>query len=127
MLKKLSAVSVICLSMGNAFAGDMGPVGYDFGGFYVGLGTGFSTFFNNDSYVDSGSLVTLSYNNPKNRRNDVTGVMFDGVVGYGAMFQENTYFGAKASVYYSPVRYADTKIDTTRDGNISYAVLMRPQ
>lgn len=101
MFKKIIS-GVLLLSSATAFSGTMGVVEPmpDFNGFYVGLGSGVTTVSiqGNTSSVDSNGF--LNYNNSARQLNDA--ILFTGNMGYGKMFAEKTYLGAKASVYYTP-------------------------
>ncbi|CZG30192.1 Opacity protein and related surface antigens [Legionella pneumophila] len=99
---------VICctpllLTAMNLYAGSMGPVVEQtgFGGFYAGLGTGFTTIFSTDEY----SIVRPGFGVIRTGIHKVTNsaVLFSGQAGYGVMFNQKTYLGGKGSIYYTPM------------------------
>jgi opacity protein-like surface antigen len=89
-----TAFFFFCVNAVNA--GDMGPAPYDFNGFYIGAGTGFTDFFIKNTDAVSG-IPHLG------DRNNINAIMFDGTLGYGVMINKHFYLGTKASVYYSPI------------------------
>ena len=94
---------ILSLGMTNAMAGSMGitePVN-DFDGFYIGLGAGFTTIYTHDTLNASIAGITnpiLSASTPST----ATAALFTGNLGYGKMFDQKTYLGAKGSMYYKP-------------------------
>lgn len=120
MKKQFFTFATLCtMSMNMAFAGTMGSnqPAYDLSGFYAGLGTGFTTFFNDD-------IHTLSLSNPVTVVNGHTkatesAVLFDGHLGYGQFIKRDTYLGAKTSVYYTPLEHLSTGGVDTASNNIA--------
>ncbi len=109
---KIAGLSLLCSS--QLFAGTMGAVETpSFDGLYLGLGTGFISIFNNDSFRTQRSNSTKVAGIPEVNRYTNTAVQFNANLGYGKMFKEKTYLGAKAAVYYSPFENA---------GETNYAV-----
>ncbi|GGI85643.1 outer membrane beta-barrel protein [Legionella impletisoli] len=110
----------VILSLGctSLNAGSMGPVEpvYDFSGFYVGLGAGFTTLYSHDSFSTSrsdgvgGDLDTNHYTH--------TASLFTGQVGYGTMLQNRVYLGAKGSIYYTPLNNLNETGFSTSSGNL---------
>jgi len=109
---------ILCASFGSSFAGSMGDVNstFDFNGFYAGLGTGFTTFFVNDSY--SNSFSNASVPSQETIRTTDTAVLFDAHLGYGQFVKPNTYLGAKASIYYTPLEHLGRASKMVANGNI---------
>lgn len=87
----------------SIFAGTMGQgvMPYDFSGYYGGLGTGFSTFFDSDKH--STVLTSAPTATTAKSKSTQSAILFDGHLGYGRFIQQNTYLGAKGSVYYTPL------------------------
>ena len=85
------------LGLSSTFAGTMGSAEppTDFSGLYLGLGTGYASFFAADDQ--------LGVN--RQDRSTTGFVEFDGHVGYGQFIKEKTYLGAKGSVYYTPLEF----------------------
>jgi len=115
--KKMTAV-LLSLGSASALAGTMGavePVVNNFDGFYVGLGSGLSTLFEKHNYS---SVESDGHNNFSSSSKDAaSSTLFTGTLGYGKMFAEKTYLGAKFSTYYSPAerRYSSAHSDIYRD------------
>ncbi|WP_019217636.1 outer membrane protein [Legionella tunisiensis] len=123
---------VLSLGAGSLYAGTMGsiePVS-NFGGFYIGLGSGITTVFTKDSFSTARS-DGLGGNADTNRYTN-TAVLFTGQIGYGAMFNQKTYLGAKASIYYTPLETLDETGFSTAAGNVlivgnnSFATSLKP-
>ena len=113
------ATSLVFLALGftQSFAGTMGAVEApaDFGGLNLGLGTGYMTIFNYDQ-----SSITHSdnlFNHSDSCRENNTAILFTGEVGYGKMFNQNTYFGAKGSIYYTPSQKRGETTHTDADSS----------
>lgn len=103
MIKHIFSGLLLSTSIGMAYAGEMGEISkpYDFGGFYLGLETGFGTFLARDYHTDSISTLAISQASTLNTSD--TAIAFEGNIGLGKMLYANTYLGAKASIYYSPI------------------------
>ena len=116
MKKHVYSSLFLALGFSTAIAGTMGaiePVD-DFGGFYLGLGAGFINFSDRytNSITDSDSI--FSPGNDQQKRDNLTALLFHGVVGYGKMFAEKTYLGIKGSIDYSP--FVDTSFNNGLGG-----------
>lgn len=86
----------------KAFSGTMGPsTTYTLDGLYVGLGTGFTSLFTEDKFITRRS--NLSKGITDTNRFSYTSILFNGNIGYGKMFRDVYYLGAKASVFYTPL------------------------
>ncbi|MBI2784898.1 MAG: outer membrane beta-barrel protein [Legionella longbeachae] len=98
---RLTLVVLLSSIFNNLFAGSMGSIPTTFGGFYAGLGTGFTTVFSNDEYTVNrpGFGVVRS---GTNKVSD-SAILFSGQLGYGTSLNKNIYLGGKASVYYTPM------------------------
>lgn len=106
LLKRKVLSAVLTMSVSCVFAGTMGAVesNPNFGGFYAGLGTGMMTLMSNLSYSVT-RVPTLSPSYSGKASYTDTAVLFDGHLGYGQMFHEKAYLGAKASVFYTPLKH----------------------
>lgn len=114
MIKILKTVGLAFLFSGKVLAGTLGaPQVPDFNGVSLGLGTGFISIFNNDNFRTQRSNSTRVAGAAEVNRYTDTAVQFNANLGYGKMFKEKTYLGAKAAVYYSPFENA---------GETNYAV-----
>lgn len=114
---KNSLISLALFTAANVnFAGTMGPVQENsaFDGFYAGLGTGMLTLYSKDTYSVSVPGVGVVRSGSNSVTNSAT--LFSGQFGYGRMFSSNTYLGAKASIYYTPLNDADSRGYTTARG-----------
>lgn len=103
MARNVCLTILLSLGITSAIAGSLGMAESvdNFDGFYIGLGAGFTTIYTNDTLNSSISGVTnpiLSGSIPSTE----TGVLFTGNVGYGKMFNQKTYLGAKGTIYYKP-------------------------
>lgn len=106
MLKKKITTALLSLGSVTALAGTMGAVepAMDFDGFYLGLGSGVSSLFHKDI---SSSVESDGHNNFYDTSRGVqSDLIFTGNIGYGKMFAEKTYLGAKASIYYNPAEHS---------------------
>ena len=116
---KRSAISslVFFMSINASIAGTMGSIdsSYDFDGFYFGLGSGFTSIYNRDTFSTTRSDgIPITAGDPDNRYT-YTGALFTGNVGYGRMmFDKKTYLGVKGSLYYTP-------LETTNETGFSTA------
>ncbi|MBL7481186.1 outer membrane protein [Legionella bononiensis] len=103
MSSRFMLIAPLSLALSNVFAGTMGPINdtTGFGGFYAGLGTGFTTVISHDDYT----ITRPGFGTIRQGTHKVTNsaVLFSGQVGYGLMFNQNTYLGGKASIYYTPM------------------------
>lgn len=104
--KKAIAGFLLSVGLSGVQAGTMGNIepAPDFSGFYAGLGTGMLTLLSSNDYSVGFSPAIRP---PVSGHADFTdsAVLFDGHLGYGKMFNQRTYLGAKASVQYTPLKY----------------------
>lgn len=112
MIKHVVSCLLLSTALGSAYAGDMGEINqpYDFNGFYAGLETGFGTFFTKDNHSQTFSTSGIQHSSILRDTN--TAIAFEGNLGFGRMILANTYLGAKASIYYTPL---ETLTQSTRN------------
>lgn len=114
---KMFLGSLLCITACGSHAGAMGNANLEssFSGFYTGLGTGMLTLLTNDAYSVTRNPATRP---PTNGRVNFTdsAVLFDGHVGYGKMFNQKTYLGAKASIQYTPLTHTVSGPFSTTSG-----------
>ena len=105
MAYKMTLSILLSLGAYGAQAGTMGHVELkpNFGGFYTGLGTGMFNLITTDAYSATRNPAALPSIHGQRNFTD-SAVLFDGHLGYGKMFNQNTYLGAKASVQYTPLK-----------------------
>ena len=109
MAIKKGIIALFVLSSSSAFSGTMGPIetNTNFGGLYLGLGTGV-TDISGKATVQTNSSDILNGSGSYSGTGGSDSILYTGVVGYGKMFNEKTYFGAKASIYYTAKRYSSS-------------------
>ena len=110
---------LLVLGCSNLFAGTIGVSAgstYDFNGLYAGLGTGFTSLFTTDSFNTTRSNVSTLAGDTN--RYTETAVLFTGNLGYGAMIDQKIYFGAKGSIYYTPLETLNETGFTTPEGTV---------
>ncbi|MBA4260278.1 MAG: hypothetical protein CK426_09325 [Legionella sp.] len=117
-MKQLIAVCGLASFLSSAFAGSMGDIGREssFNGAYAGLGSGFSTFFVDDSHTTTLSSPVIS-RTQKTHGTD-TSVMFEGHLGYGQSVFERFYLGGKGSVFYTPINYLKQATNSITNGTV---------
>ena len=81
----------------------MGEETYHPDGLYVGAGAGLATVFLKNTVTNNFNTFNVGTTNVSN--DSKGGILFEGQVGYGKMYRENTYLGVKGSVYYTPINY----------------------
>lgn len=101
MMKKY--VSLVALLATNSVMAGATHTSYDLRGFYAGLGSGFTTFFNDDAH--SITLTNPALYEPGHFKSTDSAVLFDGHLGFGQFIKKDTYLGAKTSVYYTPLEH----------------------
>lgn len=117
-MKQITCGLLLSLGCSTGFAGTMGNSGLpkDFNGFYAGLGTGMLNLLTKDAFSTSTNTgappVTgkLSFTD--------SSVLFDGHLGYGTLFNQNAYLGAKTFVYYTPLQHLYTRSFTASTGSV---------
>lgn len=113
-------VSGLLLSLGCSisFAGTMGNIGTpnNFNGFYAGLGTGMLNLLTKDSFASSTNTGAAPVTG--NLSFTDSSVLFDGHLGYGKLFNQHTYLGAKTFAYYTPLQHIYTRSFTTTTGSV---------
>lgn len=104
MKKELACI--LLLNSVCSYAGTMGDTSYDLQGLQIGLGAGLTTFFDKDTHQ-----MTIEPAIPNNQtlRSTNSAILFEGHAGYGQMWREHFYLGAKGSVYYTPMEYLENK------------------
>ncbi|MDF1646026.1 MAG: hypothetical protein P1U61_03455 [Legionellaceae bacterium] len=106
MFKKNFIVAVVCaVGIQSVEAGSVGDA-YNMGGFYAGIGVGEATILINEAFSSTFDAYNMATNGVTNDTR--TGILFQGQIGYGKMFEEHTYLGLKGSVYYTPIHYSGT-------------------
>lgn len=86
----------------RAFSGAMGTdATYTLDGLYVGLGTGFTSLFTEDKFITRRNNMSRGITDTN--RFFYTSILFNGNIGYGKMFRDVYYIGAKASIFYTPL------------------------
>lgn len=115
----------------KAFSGTMGPsTTYTLDGLYVGLGTGFTSLFTDDKFITR--RTNMSKGITDTNRFTYTSILFNGNIGYGKMFRDVYYLGAKASIFYTPleaqndISYSSPAGSIVTFGGNTYSTQVRP-
>lgn len=135
MLKKIFVLTIFYLSANFAFAGTMSAYNdysndYSLEGFYFGLGTGLINLYTDDNFIARQSNSASSFR--ENERESYTSVLFTGHIGYGRMYTDTFYIGAKANIFYTPFNYVENDSysvpngSSTTFGDNTYTTQVRP-
>lgn len=108
-MKQMACGLLLGLGLSTGFAGTMGDAALptNFNGFYAGLGTGMLNLLTKNAFSTS-SITSAPPATGKLSFTD-SAVLFDGHLGYGQLFNQNTYLGAKTFVYYTPLQHIYTR------------------
>lgn len=131
MLKKTLLIAISCGITNLAFSGTMsGFSDYTMEGAYIGLGTGLINLYTDDNFIARKSNSSVSVK--ETERSSYTSILFTGHVGYGKMYTDSFYFGAKANIFYTPFNYVENDSyvvpngSTTTFGENTYTTQIRP-
>ncbi len=131
MFKKILCVAMSLTLTSVAFSGTMsGYRDYSLDGFYIGLGTGLFNLYTDDSFIARKSNSSVSVN--ETEKSSYTSVLFTGNIGYGRMYTDTLYVGAKANIFYTPFNYVENDSyvvpngSTTTFGENTYTTQIRP-
>lgn len=131
MLKKIVCAVFSCTISSLTFSGSMSSFNdYNIEGVYLGLGTGLINLYTNDNFIARKSNSSVSVK--ETERASYTSILFNGNIGYGKMYSDSYYFGAKASVFYTPFNYVENDSyvvpngATTTFGENTYTTQIRP-
>jgi outer membrane immunogenic protein len=116
MLKKVMFIAISCWLSNFTFAGGMGGFHDDsLEGVYVGVGTGLLNLSTDDNFIARKSNSSINVN--ETEKQAYTSILFTGNVGYGRMYTDTIYIGAKANIIYSPFSFVENDSYTVPNGS----------